>query len=230
MFPDLPQKGVPIENHPLGPIIITGGAALAAIIALSKRDPPADPPRKEPEADLTTRFVAAIPEITSELNLELATATQTETFTKSSQSFLWGLDLGTSTVQITVPVTYRYHLCLRDPWRLDVREQRVIVHAPGFKAGLPPAIHTDQRRKLAVRGWCRGGTDDLMEQLEQEITPTLNQYARDDRHLGLVRAQCRQSVAELVKLWLEREGRWGAPGYTEIQVCFPGEDPPRLLH
>ena len=217
--------------------MITGGAALAAIIALSrtnlstKSNPTPNPPSvpKVTNDEITNRFVASIPEITPEINLELATATQVETFTKSNEYVLWGLNLGTSTVQIRVPVTYRYHVCLREPWRLEIRHQRVIVHAPPFRASLPPAIHTDQLEKLSVRGWCRGGTEELMEQTQREITPTLNRYATDPRHLNLVRAQCRQSVAELVKLWLEREGRWGRHGYTEIQVHFPEGEPVSAL-
>jgi hypothetical protein len=165
--------------------------------------------------------VAAIPEITPELNLELATATQTETFTKSSTNVLWGLiDLGTSTVQIRVPVTYRYHLCLREPWRLEIKQKRLIVHAPMFRPSLPPAIHTDKLETLSVRGWGRSSTTDLLAQMHQEITPLLSRYAGDSKHLALVEDRCRQSVAEFVQLWLEREGQWGRQGFTEVQVEF----------
>ena len=43
-------------------------------------------------------------------------------------------------------------------------------------------------------------------------------------HLGMVRSQCRRSVAEFVRLWLEREGRWNTSEFTEIQVLFPAEE------
>ena len=79
---------------------------------------------------------------------------------------------------------------------------------------LPPAIHTDQLTTLAVRGWARGSTAGLLAELQQSLTPTLNQYAGDDRHLKLVRPQCRASVAEFVRLWLEREGH--AARFTAI--------------
>ena len=174
--------------------------------------------------------MSAIPELTGELNLELATATFHETFSKTdSLSTFWGLlDLGTSTVQVQVPVTYRYHLCLRDPWKLELHHRRLIVHAPVVKPSLPPAIHTDKLTTLAVRGWARGSTSDLLVALQQSITPTLNQYAGDHRHLELVRPQCRASVAEFVQLWLEREGH----RFPEIAVIFADEQstinhPPR---
>jgi hypothetical protein len=134
--------------------------------------------------------------------------------------------LGTSTVQIRVLVTYRYHLCLREPWRLEIQGKRIIVHAPEFRPSLPPSIHTDRLEKMSVRGWARGSLMELLEQTQREITPTLIKYARDPKHLALVSSQCRQSVAGFVKLWLEREGQWGAHGFTEIQVHFP--DIPQL--
>ena len=55
-----------------------------------------EPPQRFTNENITASFVAAIPTITRELNLEVATATQTETFTQSSsKTLLWGLvDLG----------------------------------------------------------------------------------------------------------------------------------------
>ena len=109
---------------------------------------------------------------------------------------------------------------------MEIRGRRVIVYAPEFRPSLPPAIHTDKLEKLSVRGWCRGDTGTLMEQAQKEITPILIRYASDARHLNLVRGQCRQSVPEFVKLWLERERQWGANGLTEIQIVFPAEEDP----
>ncbi len=176
------------------------------------------------QENLTERFISAIPELTRELNLELATATFTETFSKTdSLKSCWGLlDLGTSMVQIQVPVTYRYHLCLRDSWKLEMRQRRLIVHAPAIQPCLPPAIHTDQLTTLAVRGWARGSTGELLAGLQQSITPTLNQYAGDARHQELVRPQCRASVAEFIQLWLEREGQ--AARFIAIAVVFADEN------
>jgi hypothetical protein len=124
-------------------------------------------------------------------------------------------------VQVQVPVTYRYHLCLRAKWQLEIKHRRLIVYAPVVRPSLPPAIHTDQLTVLAVRGWARGSTGGLLAQLQQSMTPTLNHYAGDDRHLNLVRPQCRASVSEFVRLWLEREGQ--ATRITAITVIFAGE-------
>ena len=111
--------------------------------------------------------------------MELATATFNETFTRESDlTTCWGLiDLGTSIVQIQVPVTYRYHLQLREQWQLELKSGRLFVHAPVINPSRPPAIHTDRLTTLAVRGWCRGSTGVLLAELQQSLTPTLNLYA-----------------------------------------------------
>jgi len=72
---------------------------------MTGRKPKSEPVQPFTDEDLTERFVSAIPEITRELNLELATATYHETFTRQSElKTLWGLiDLGTSIVLIQVP-------------------------------------------------------------------------------------------------------------------------------
>jgi len=85
-------------------------------------------------------------------------------------------------VQVSVPVTYRFHVRVREVWKLETQDRRVIVHAP-----------------------------------------TLIEYAGDPRRLNLVRDTCRQSVAEFVKLWLERERQWGGAGFDQIQVKFVDE-------
>ena len=92
-----------------------------------KTAPPA--PRSFNTENLTERFTTAIPELTAELNLELATATFNETFTRQSERVTcWGwLDLGTSVAQVQVPVTYRYHLRLRDQWHLELSQGRLLV-------------------------------------------------------------------------------------------------------
>ena len=229
-----PRKELPIENHHLTPILITGGATLTALLLLRQScQKPASPPSPAlsfNDENLTERFISAIPELTQELNLELATATFNETFTKESDlTTCWGLiDLGTSTAQVQVPVTYRYHLRLRERWQLELKQRRLIVHAPVITPSLPPAIHTDRLTTLAVRGWARGSTGSLLAELQQSLTPTLNQFAGDARHLELVRPQCRASVAEFVRLWLEREGQ--AACITQITVRFADETPKQLTN
>ena len=184
-------------------------------------------PEDDPFSDerITTTFVAAIPTLTRELNLEVATSEQVEFFERSDQkTLLWGLlDLGTNIATIRVPATYRYHIRLHDAWHLETRDGTVIVQAPPLRSSQPPAIHTHRMEKNTQRGWCRLGPDKMLEALEREITPTLSRYSEDPRHLGLVRDTGRESVALFVRRWLESAGRWKRGGFTAIQVRFHGE-------
>ena len=73
-------------------ILITGGATLTALLLLRKtnRTSASSPEQPFTDENLTERFISTIPEITRELNLELATATFNETFTRKSQlTTLW---------------------------------------------------------------------------------------------------------------------------------------------
>ena len=218
-------------NHSLNTTVIavTGAslAGLAAILYAARQRSPDDPvtPVKFTNANITQQFVASLPELTQELNLELGTSKQVETFTQTEElNICWGLiDLGTNIAQISVPVSYRYHVQLRDTWKLEIHGDRVIVHAPALRAAVPPAIHTDEMERLGQRGWARFAPTGLLEELERQITPTLTGFANDPRRLQLVRDTCRRSTAEFVRLWLERERQWGKAGFSQIQVKFADE-------
>jgi hypothetical protein len=139
-------------------ICVTGAsiAGLAAFIYANRHQSTAINPEPELPAakftnqDITQRFVASVPEITRELNLEVAITKQIETFGCSDDlSLLWGLiGLGTNVAQVSTPVSHRFHVRLRDPWKLETRQDTVIVHAPPLRASIPPAIHTEESVKL----------------------------------------------------------------------------------
>ena len=174
---------------------------------------------------ITETFISALPTLTRELNLEVATSRQTETFERTeSKSLLWGwLDLGTNVASLRVPVTYRYHLRLHEAWKLDVRGGTVLVRPPPLRASLPPAFHSDGLEVRTQRGWGRRSPDDLLAQLQRDLTPTLSQYAEDPRRLDLVREPARQAVAEFVRRWLALESRWKPGRFTAIQVQMADE-------
>jgi hypothetical protein len=213
-------------------VAVAGVGGLAALLIYANRhqsaaiSPESELPATQfTSENITQRFTSAIPEITRELNLEVATSKQIESFGCSDNlSILFGLiDLGTNIAQISAPVSYRFHVRLHDPWKLETRQDTVIVHAPALRASIPPAIHTEQLERLAQRGWARGSPAEMMNELERQITPTLCQFATDPRRLNLVRDTARKSVAEFVRLWLEREHQWDHKRFTRIQVQFADE-------
>jgi hypothetical protein len=177
--------------------------------------------------NITHTFRESIPQITSTQGdiLELAVSRCDETFKRTDEKWAgWGwVYLGTTVAEIRVPVSFRYHLRLSDPWRLAARDQVCLVMAPAIRPTLPPAIHTDELERRAESGWARFDKNDQLDALERSMTPTLNQRARDPAHLQLVREACRQSVAGFVKKWLMREGQWRSDRFTSIVVLFPDE-------
>ena len=176
---------------------------------------------------ITQTFTAAIPTLSrnSGGNLDLARAHSTETFKQTDKKTIaWDLiPLGETVSEIKVPVTYRYHLRLRDSWRLDVSNNICIVYAPRIRATLPPAIHTEGMEKKSAQGWGRFNARQQMDELEKSITPTLVTYARDEQHLALVREACRKTVAEFVKDWLLKEDQWRIDRFHTIKVIFEDE-------
>ena len=177
---------------------------------------------------ITTTFVAALPRLEpGGTRLELASFEATETLTRSdARSIFFDLvPLGTNITEIRVPATYRYHLRLDETWRLEVRGQVCLVHAPRIRPTLPPAIHTERMEKRSESGWLRFDVEEQMEDLERGITPILSQRAASRENLDLVREACRRRVAEFVRDWLLREDHWRSDRFSAVSVAFEDEAP-----
>ena len=108
---------------------------------------------------ITQTFRESIPEITSTQGdvLELAVSRSDESFERADERWIgWDkIYLGTTVVEIRVPVTFRYHLRLSDPWQLATRDHVCVVRAPAIRPSLPPAINTAGMEKRAASGWAR---------------------------------------------------------------------------
>jgi hypothetical protein len=176
---------------------------------------------------ITTTFVSAIPSFApdSGAKLELAVFEAVEILTRTDERRLaWDLiPLGTTTAEIRVPVTYRYHLRLDEPWRLEVEGQNCIVYAPEIRPTLPPAFDSARLERRAESGWLRFDEDEQLEELERGLTAALSQRASDPQHLELVRERCRTAVAEFVRSWLLMEDHWRSDRFTTVTVIFADE-------
>ena len=177
--------------------------------------------------NITHTFRESIPQIKSTQGdiLELAVSRGDESFKSTDEKWAgWGwVYLGTTVAEIRVPVSFRYHLRLSDPWRLAARDQVCLVLAPQIRPSLPPAIHTTDLERRAESGWARFDKNDQLDSLQRSMTPSLEQRAGDRAHLQLVREASRQSVAGFVKKWLMREGQWRSDRFNSIVVLFPDE-------
>ncbi len=179
-------------------------------------------------ANITETFLASIPEIDAggSGNLEVAKAEITETFTRSDERrIFWdSVSLGTTVTEVKVPVTYRYHLRLDDPWRLEVSGQTCLVFAPRIRPTQPPAIHTDGMTRRTEEDWLRFDAEEQLEELERSITPRLVARAAGSKHLALIREPSRRTVADFVRVWLLREDQWRDDRFHTIKVVFADED------
>lgn len=173
---------------------------------------------------ITNTFISDIPVIISTRGkvLELVKLESTEFFEKKDAGYFWGIFICENVARIRVPVTYRYHLLLSDPWELAARNNVCIVRAPMFKPSQPPAIHTDRMEKEAEGGWARFDKRQTLDDLERELTPNLRARAGDPRHVDLAREHCRNSVADFVKEWLISRAQW-TNRFDSIVVVFPNE-------
>ncbi len=178
--------------------------------------------------NITTTFVSAIPRLApdSGAKLELVAIDGVETFTRVSDRriFFDIVPLGATVSEIRVPVTYRYHLRLDDPWRVEVEDQACIVHAPAIRATLPPAIHTDGLEKRSSSGWLRLDDDDQMAALERSLTELLGRRASDPDSIDLVRETSRREVATFVQNWLLAEDHWRDDRFRSVTVIFADEE------
>jgi hypothetical protein len=179
------------------------------------------------QTQITHTFEESIPEVkgTGEGNLELATMKFTETLRRTNKrTVLWQqISLGTTVTEIKVPATFRYHLRLSDPWKLEVHGQQCVVIAPRLRASLPVAIHTDRMQKKSDEGWARWNADEQMTALERSLTPRLNGYAKQENHMRQVRETARGTVANFVKEWLLKEDHWRTNRFRSIRVIFADE-------
>lgn len=184
---------------------------------------------------ITTTFVSAIPRLVPDGGtlLELAAFEAVETLSRTDDRriFFDLVPVGSTVSEIRLPVTYRYHLRLDEPWTLSVSDGVCVVRAPAIRPTLPPAIHTDRMEKRSESGWLRFDETEQMEALERSLTPRLAARAQDPDHLDLVRERCRRRVAEFVQSWLLLEDQWGPERFTHVEVIFADEkddEPPSL--
>ena len=176
---------------------------------------------------ITDTFIASIPTLGTEgMLLEVAQLEATETFERRDEkrAFFDLVPLGVTVSEIRVPVTYRYHLRLEDPWTLDVRDGICLVQAPIIRPTKPPAIHTDGMEKRIKDSWLRFDEYAVMNDLEQSLSLRLSARAGSPQRIDLVRETCRARVADFVRSWLLAEGQWGQGRIIAVDVVFADEE------
>ena len=163
--------------------------------------------------DVTRQFVSSIP-ASEELGagrLEVAVAKTTETISRRDEQYaFWDLlPLGSTEVEIRVPVTWRWYLPLDDGWSATIEGPILTVVAPVPRPSLPPAIHTDGMERRAEADWLRFDAAERLSELESQLTPLLSTRAGDPAHRELAREPARKVVQKFARLWLFGQGADG---------------------
>lgn len=177
--------------------------------------------------DVTESFVSSMPRVSAVEGgaLEIAKLEITETLRRRDERrAAWDLlPLGTTSAEIEVPVTYRYHVLLDDPWTVEVRGPVALVLAPEIRPTLPPAIHTDGMQRRTSEGLLRFDGAEQMLELERSLTPRLVDRASSERYRDLVREEARRGVADFVRKWLLSQEFWTDDRFSTVKVIFPDE-------
>lgn len=177
--------------------------------------------------NVTESFVSSMPEVqdAGQGRLEVATAEIVEVLSRSEEKRMaWDvLSLGTTTVEIEVPVTYRYHLRLDEAWKVEIHGPVCLVTAPRIRPSLPPALHTDRMRQRTEEAWLSFDGAAQMETLQKNLTPRLNERAKSPKHLDLAREPARKTVANFVRTWLLQQNYWTDDRFSTIRVRFADE-------
>jgi hypothetical protein len=177
--------------------------------------------------DVTQRFLSSIPEVRAPRagNLELAVVdTVEELERRDERRAFWDLvPLGTATVGLRVPVTWRYHVPMAGRWHAEVTDGVLRVRAPRLRPSQPPAVHTDRIERRVEADWLRFDAPERLAELERALTPILAVRAGDRRHLALAREPARRALGEFAQGWLVREGAWEPDAVRAIVVRFADE-------
>ncbi|MEM6793328.1 MAG: hypothetical protein AAF725_05070 [Acidobacteriota bacterium] len=177
--------------------------------------------------DVTESFLSSMPELdrSGTGRLEVASAVITETLSRSDERRVaWDLlPLGKTTVEIEVPVTYRYHVAVQGEWKIEIRGPVCLVSAPALTATLPPAIHTDRLRTRTEESMLRFDAGEQMLDLQRSLTPRLSQRAESPQYRDLMREEARRAVANFVRTFLLDQDYWRDDAFATIKVSFADE-------
>lgn len=157
--------------------------------------------------------------------LEIATATTTENFKRTSEVSLFDhiLPLGTTVSEIQIPATYRYHIDLNAPWQVRSQQQQCVVIAPEIRASLPVAFDTGKMKSKTASGWARWNKHENLQTLERSLTDKLAKQAVAAENIDKIRDEARLSIAKFIQNWLLNHKHWNDNRFTEIIVIFPDE-------
>ncbi len=177
--------------------------------------------------NLETRFQESLVAVRSNMGdvLEVTSHQSSASFSASDdlEVSVFGLpiSLGETQSTLTVPVVYRFHVLLSDPWKVNSTPTTVIVNAPTIRPTLPPAPDVSLMQIQTSRGWARLNTRQMEEHVRSQVSDKLAQNAYTLTESEFIQAAARKSV----ELFIEKYAPWLLTETNNriLTVRFPNE-------
>jgi hypothetical protein len=177
--------------------------------------------------NLEGRFQETLVDVQSNMGdiLEVASHQSSASFSASDDLevsvFGQPLSLGITRSTLTVPVIYRFHVLLSDPWKVNSTPTTVIVNAPPIRPTLPPAPDVSLMQIQTSRGWARLNSRQMEQRVRSQVSAKLTQNAYTLAGSEFIQDAARKSVEVFVKKyapWLITE-----TNNRILTVRFPNE-------
>jgi hypothetical protein len=155
------------------------------------------------QGTITTTFTSYATTLAGSQNLQFATLSQMETFTRKDESTtLWGyIPLPDVIVEARAPVTYTYYLDLNDRWDFRLEGGIIWVTAPDIKFN-KPAVDVSRITYEVKKDSHFRNTTDAMDNLKSSIT--WMSYKKAEANIPLVRETGRHQTEIFVQNWLSK--------------------------
>jgi len=155
--------------------------------------------------------------------LQVSTISSPEQFGSTNPHNILGFDLGPTTTQIRIPAIINYQIRLSSEWRVEARENTLVVVAPAVQPSLPVAVDMSKIEKFSAGRWSflTGGAE--LDKLEKTITNELASRAKRSSYINFQREAARRTVHEFVKKWLITQDKWKHVRHYPITVFFADE-------
>jgi hypothetical protein len=176
--------------------------------------------------DIQTRLEEAISQIrpTQGDILEVATLDSFETLTRKDTKLLFNkINIGSTTSEIKLKVTYRYHIKLGDRWSAQVNNNVLVIQAPELRPSLPPAIHSDSIEKKVESGWLRFNKEQSLKALEESLTQSLEHLAMTPAKQAMLLEGSKQAVERFLRTWVLSQEKWKDLSEREMKIVFTNE-------
>jgi hypothetical protein len=164
--------------------------------------------------------------------LEVGKLVYSKQFKLEEKGTLLGIEVPScptvATVAVKAHFTYRVRLAREWKAKISNSDKRVLVVAPELEAATPVAFDTATLNK-SLNGCPIIKNDQLVEQLENQLSAKLAAVANQQDHKKQVLEAARKTVGEFIRKWYLSHDEYAFAQDYEIVVRFKGEPIDELM-